>query len=344
MKNKLPLVSILIPNYNYASSIAETIESALAQDYRNTEIIVLDNHSTDDSYQIAVKYRRAGVRVYRTKRNIGVTSHNALIRMARGKYVHILHSDDMVKPSFIRECVELMERNPNVGFTVTEREEIDENGRLRDMAPSFYDRSCIVPAESQKCVILMASYYIPSQTVFRRSVLEQTGGYEVTITNFMDWWLLYKCSCISDMGCINKPLCRYRIWPGSETSYMVKHMIMPLAGFLNRATMLDFAHLEQDERMLEREDAAIAKQADLTLKLGTDVIRDGDLVMGRKYLELAQAYSLEIVESPLYMALDAWLKNNDLQKVPIDDYLAERKLAGRRNTSYAPPEDYIPYP
>lgn len=333
----------MIPNYNYEATIAETMESALAQDYGNTEIIVLDNHSTDNSYRIARKYRRAGVRVYRTKRNIGVTSHNVLIRMARGKYVHILHSDDMVKPSFISECVELMERNPNVGFTVTEREEIDEKGRLRDMAPPFYDRSCIVPAESQKCVILMASYYIPSQTVFRRSVLEKTGGYEVTITNFMDWWLLYKCSCISDMGCINKPLCRYRIWPGSETSYMVKHMYMPIQGFLNRVTMLDFAHIEQDRRMLEREDAAIAKQADLTLKLGTDVIRDGDYTMGRRYLELARAYALDITESPLYRALDAYLSEEELQKIQIDRYLEERGLAGRRNTSYAPPEDYISY-
>lgn len=340
-RTKKPLVSILIPNYNYESTIKDTIESALAQTYENIEIIVLDNHSTDHSFEIAKKYRRRGVRVYQMPFNIGVSSHNLLIKLARGKYIHVLHSDDMVLPEFIEKCVTLMEKNDRVGFTVTERLEINEKGELLETAPPFYNTSCIVPAESQKCVILMASYYIPSQTVYRRSVIERTGLYEVTITNFMDWWMLYKCSCISDMGVINEKLCRYRIWPGSETSYMVKHMYMPIQGYLNRVTMLRQAELDHDRRMLERADAAVEKQADLTLKLSTEVIRDGDYDMGRRYLELARAFSLNIVKSRLYEAIDAYLKNNTGQA--IDEYLGSLGLCGRRNQSYDPPEDYILY-
>lgn len=340
---KKPLVSILIPNYNYGRTISETIESALAQTYENVEIIVLDNHSTDDSYQIAKKFRKRGVRVHRLKKNIGVLSHNTLITLARGKYVHVLHSDDMVKPTFIEECVTLMERYPNVGFTVTERQEIDANSNLIETAPPFYNKSCIVPAESQKCVILMASYYIPSETVYRKDVLERVGLYEVNITNFMDWWLLYKCSCISDMGCINKPLCLYRIWGRSETSYMVRHMIMPIQGFLNRMTMLEYAHAEKDERMLKREVGAVQKQADLTLKLGVDVIREGFYELGRRYLFLAEAFSIRITESPLYQAIDEFLRLHNRDQMEIDTFLAEKNLCGKRDKSYDPPEDYILY-
>jgi glycosyltransferase involved in cell wall biosynthesis len=339
-----PLVSILIPNYNYERTIAEAIESAIGQTYANKEIIVLDNRSTDQSYKIAKRYRKYGVKVHRNRKNMGVESHNLLINLSRGEYIHILHSDDSIEPTFIEECVCLMERYPNVGFTVTERQEMDADSNFIETAPPFYNTSCIIPAQSQRCVILMASYYIPSETVFRRSVVEQVGRYEVDITNFMDWWLLYKCSCISDMGCINKPLCRYRIWGKSETSYMTKNMIMPLNGFLIRAKMLDFARAENDERMLEREAAAVLKQADLTVKLGVDVIREGMLQLGRKYLSLAEAYSFHIKSTPLYQATDEYLQKPDLQqKQDIDSFLIGQGLFGKRNQSYDPPEDYIPY-
>lgn len=342
-KSNKPLVSILIPNYNYEKHLEETIKSALAQTYPNIEILFLDNHSTDNSYKIAKKYRKYGVKVYRLKRNIGVKSHNILLHMAKGKYVHVLHSDDSVLPTFIEECVELMEKNPNVGYTVTERMEIDQYNNELDTALPFYDRSCIIPANSQRCVLLMASYYIPSQTVFRREVLERTGFYEVDITNFMDWWLLYKCSCVSDMGCINKPLCRYRIWVGSSTSYMVKNLIMPLNGYLIRREMLNFARKENDIRMLAREEEAREKQADLTLKLGVDAIRFGLLEVGEKYLELAQAYSLNIVESSLYKGIKRYLENKETNNISIDEFLHDNGLAGKRVKSYSPPEDYLAY-
>lgn len=340
MKKK-PLVSILIPNYNYAHTIADTIQSALNQTYPNIEIIVLDNHSTDNSYQVAKRFRKQGVKVYQNKKNLGVRSHNILLQLARGKYVHVLHSDDQVLPTFIEECVSLLECNPNVGFTVTERQEIDAEGKDIPTIP-FYNRSCIIPGASQRCVLLMASYYVPSQTMFQRSILEKVGLYGIDNTTFMDWWLLYKCSCISDMGCIHKPLCRYRIWGGTETNRMVREMTMPAVGFLTRMEMLNWAEKDQDARMLERKEKAILKQADLTLKLGVDAIRDGSNELGRCYLLLAEAFSPEVTKSPLYQAMDEYLQIED-KRVGIDAFLEEKGLCGKRNTAYEPPEDAIIY-
>lgn len=340
---KLPLVSILIPNYNYARTIREAIESAINQTYPKKEIIVLDNHSTDDSYKIAKEYRKYGVKVYRNKRNMGAHSHNRLICMSKGKYVHVLHSDDAILPTFIEECVNLMEKHPNVGFTVTERYEVDESSNPIPMAPPFYNTSCIIPAEQQKSVLLMASYYVPSQTVIRKEILERIGLYKIEITTFMDWWLLYECSSISDMGCINKPLCQYRVWKASDTNYMTKHMIMPLAGFLNRMSMIEIAREENDLPMLERETAAVYKQADLTLKLGVDVIRYGLMDTGRKYLSMAQAFSLDIIKSDLYIAIKKYLDESDKSGITIDEYLEQCGLSGKRNQSYDPPNGFIIY-
>lgn len=128
MKRK-PLVSIVIPNYNYGSTLKECIESAVNQSYKNVEILFMDNCSDDDSMKIAKSFKKFGVKIFRNKYNIGVRSHNKIASLAKGKYIHVLHSDDIVEPTFIEECVELMEENNNVAVTVTERIEINENGQ-----------------------------------------------------------------------------------------------------------------------------------------------------------------------------------------------------------------------
>jgi len=302
---------------------------------------VLDNNSTDNSYERIKKYRKFGVKVWRNKKNMGVISHNKLITMAKGKYVHVLHSDDAVYPTFIEECVRLMENNPNVGFTVTEREEIDENGNLLEPVPPFYNTSCIIPGASQKSVLTMASYYVPSQTVIKREILERVGLYDMTY--FMDWWMLYSCSCISDMGCINKVLCKYRVWSRNDSSYMTRNLLMPVCGFLIRQSFFNFARFENEQAILDRHDAAIYKQADLTLKLSTQAIRAGLLDVGKRYLYLALSQNEDIHKSELYKAIDEYLSMPNVSGYDIDYFLMRRGLAGKRTQSYDPPQGFKVY-
>lgn len=335
------MVSILIPNYNYGHTISETIESALRQTYENTEIIVLDNKSEDNSWSIIKKFKKKGVKIKRNKKNLGVISHNQLLTMARGKYVQLLHSDDILEPTFVEECVKLMENHPNVGLTFTERTEIDGEGNDLHTAVPFYNCSCIISGESQKAVLLMASYYVPSQTLYRREVVEKVGYYTLSPTTFMDWHLLYKCCCVADVGCIHKPLCRYRMWGQSQTSYMTNEMLMPIRGYVQRYNIL--IQEKGNARVWEREKAAKKKQADLTLKLGTDVIQNGDFQKGRRYLELAQSFDLKICDTELYKAIDTYLKQPGLQDIGIKEYLLKNGLAGARTISYDPPDEHIKY-
>lgn len=341
-RKKDPLVSICIPNYNYEATIAETIESALNQTYSNIEIIVLDNCSTDNSYQVAKKYRKQGVKVFRNRYNLGVQSHNKVIEMSSGEFVHVLHSDDMIEPTFIEKCMKVMQKYPNVGVVVGERIEINERSESVSEPLFFYNTSCVIPAAKQRAVLVMASYYVPSQTFMRRSVLEQVGLYEIDITYFMDWWLLYKLCLISDFAVINEPLMKYRIWQSSDSSYMTKHMIMPLAGFLNRMSMIDNAYATGDIGIIEREEMAVTKQADLTLKLGVSVIRNGLYDVGDKYLYLAKAYDPEIINNSLFQAIEEFLQMENKNEMKIDLFLEKKGLAGARTKSYDPPEGFIP--
>ncbi len=341
MKRK-PLVSIVIPNYNYGLTLRECLDSAVNQTYSNIEILFIDNGSNDDSMKIAKSYRKKGVKVFKNKYNIGVRSHNKIASLAKGEYIHILHSDDVVEPTFVEECIELMEENENVAVTVTERSEIDGNSQQIGEFLPFYNCSCIIPGIAQKAVLAMASYYVPSQTVFRTEVFRKAGQYDIHF--FMDWWMLFLATNYGDVGCIHKPLMKYRIWASTETGYMVRNLLMPFSGYLIRQAIIDVAKLRNEIMVIEREEASMLKQADLTLKLAVDLLRIDMLEVARQYLHIAMFQSISIESSQLYKGLKSYIDTPEIhENESIDVYLNRLGLAGKRNQSYDPPSGYVLY-
>ena len=96
-----PLVSIVIPNYNLGCFLAEAIQSALAQTWPNTEILVADNASPDNSWEVISKFDDRVVKIRREK-NLGLMGNaNDLFARAKGKYICLLCSDDIIEPDFI---------------------------------------------------------------------------------------------------------------------------------------------------------------------------------------------------------------------------------------------------
>lgn len=104
-----PLVSILIPVYNRELFIADCIDSALNQTFSNIEVVVIDNASTDNTWNICKKYEKqdARVRIFRNNENIGpVKNWICCSQKARGKFSKILFSDDLLDP----DCISMMLR------------------------------------------------------------------------------------------------------------------------------------------------------------------------------------------------------------------------------------------
>ena len=118
MKN--PFVSILIPTYNREKLIAESIQSALDQDYDNVEVVVVDNASTDGTWEQIQRIASADARVraFRNDTNIGpVRNWIECARNARGTFSKILWSDDLIAPDFVSSTLPLFDEN--VGFVYT---------------------------------------------------------------------------------------------------------------------------------------------------------------------------------------------------------------------------------
>src|SRR5690606_5096122 len=134
------LVSICISSYNHQDYIEDCIKSALSQTYKHTEIIVVDDASTDDSYalirSLAEKYP-GKIHCYRNATNMGVslTTNNALEK-SHGKYIAFLASDDRMHPTRVERQVKFLTENKNNVAVFTEIKAIDSRGEVNSTLSS----------------------------------------------------------------------------------------------------------------------------------------------------------------------------------------------------------------
>ena len=119
MSNELnqPLISVVMSCYNRQKYVATAIESILNQTYANFEFIILDNYSTDNTYEIVKEYAKKDKRIIalQNEKNKGfVYSHNKLFSLAKGKYIALMHDDDISLPKRLEKQVAYMEKNEDI--------------------------------------------------------------------------------------------------------------------------------------------------------------------------------------------------------------------------------------
>ena len=103
-----PLVSVCIPVFNTVKYVQQTIESVLAQNYSNIEILIQDNASTDGTWELleALDIEYPKIKLERNQLNLGMSGNwNKVIRRAQGDYVMLLSADDLLGPEFLASCI-----------------------------------------------------------------------------------------------------------------------------------------------------------------------------------------------------------------------------------------------
>ncbi len=133
MTSATPEVSVLIPTYNRKHFIGKAIESVLNQTYRDYELIIVDDGSTDGTYEwIAATY--PSIRLARWEVNRGATVVlNEGIRLTRGEFVAFLDSDDRWKPNYLEEQVKALKANPDAVTAYCNYTEIKRDGSQVDI-------------------------------------------------------------------------------------------------------------------------------------------------------------------------------------------------------------------
>ena len=142
MSNDKVKVTIGLPVYNGADFIEKTIDSLLGQTYKDFELIISDNASTDGTEEICRRYVSQDPRVkyVRNTENLGAArNYNQLVKMAKSPYFKWAAADDVCLPSFIEKCVDVLDANPDVVLCFTQAEGIDENDRVFRDYDNFID-------------------------------------------------------------------------------------------------------------------------------------------------------------------------------------------------------------
>jgi teichuronic acid biosynthesis glycosyltransferase TuaG len=126
MENEL--VSIIMPTYNCAKFIKETIESVLNQTYENWELVIVDDCSNDNTEEIVESFNDKRIKYHKLEKNSGAAvARTTAMKMATGNYMAFLDSDDLWKDNKLEKQLEFMKKN-NYNFTCTAYEQIDEEG------------------------------------------------------------------------------------------------------------------------------------------------------------------------------------------------------------------------
>lgn len=338
-----PLVSILVFNYNYGRYLRECFDSVLAQSYDNVEICFSDNASDDDSWEIALEYQRRHPDVFfvaRNRQNFGADANFANCwANARGKYFVELCSDDALLPDFVGRCVEVMERDLSIAFTMVHRTIINDDGRHVEEAP-FYKLSCKIPGPSQAAVYMMAAVNpAVSQIMYRKMMTYNKtviGGLATRWygTRIMD----FNMCCEFPIAYIKDPLMLHRLHLANDSFRAADGLMEVIGPYVLNHQFAEIAARYGHRNVIERLPASVDKIAALALRYSVRALIGGDERNARRYLDLATAFHPETRESEVYVQLSCyWSVSSPLEKRAIVDDLASRNNLVTRSVSYDPP-------
>lgn len=185
-----PLVTIAITSYNYGRHVGEAIRSALAQTYRNLEILVLDNASTDDSLEVIRSFDDERIRLIARPENIGIQkNHNDAIRQCRGEYIVFLSADDMHLPTLVEDMMTFRRLNPQVDVVYGSAIIMDARGKML----YYFDHGSFDGAESYEgrnefanLLVRDSCMYLPT-ILFPRAVFDELGLLDEELEIVLDY-------------------------------------------------------------------------------------------------------------------------------------------------------------
>lgn len=211
----MPLVSVIVPNYNHSNFLRKRLDSILNQTFRNFELIILDDASTDNSREIILEYAKrnpAIITCYNEKNSGGPFKQwNKGVDLSSGEYLWIAESDDYSDPDFLKKTVAEMIKSVKTGLVFCDTWIRDEEKRIK------YLRSDKIksPGINQKYLTLHSFVRNPipnvSCVLFRKSAFLDAGKADESMKYCGDWYIYLKIFKTCDIVYIPEPLSTFRL-------------------------------------------------------------------------------------------------------------------------------------
>lgn len=244
-----PRVSVVVPAYNNAEFIAETLDSVLAQDYQDFELVVADHSSDDATGEVLARYAaHPRVRVLDPTPAGGgaLANWNRVSENARGDYLKLLCGDDLIAPTALREQVDALDANPSAVLVASPRDLIDVHGRVVLRGRGLAGLAGIVPGREAIRRSVRAGTNIfgePGSVMFRRELLVREGGWDNAFPYLIDQASYTRIMLHGDMVALHKTLASFRISNTQWSVRLVKAQASQAVAFHNALRASDAALL-----------------------------------------------------------------------------------------------------
>jgi GT2 family glycosyltransferase len=265
-----PVFSIVVPAYNAAATIGSAVGSALAQTRSELEVIVVDDGSTDATADRVAQIGDPRVRLI-SQPNRGLpAARNAGIASARGRFVSLLDSDDLLLPRYLECCQQALERAPGTGFAYTDAYVFDPvAGRVRRRTAMARANPPVPPPSRPPdfLIDLLQRNFVYVAVTIRADVLAEVGGFDERRTSAEDYELWLRI-LIAGYGAahVPEPQAMYRKHSGQMSRNLVTMSRNLLAVYdgIDPARLPSTAHVElltERRRQLVRETKVLARFA-----------------------------------------------------------------------------------
>lgn len=232
-------VSVCIPVYNGEAFIAAAIDSVLQQTYRDFEIVVVDNQSTDNTISIVKKYADPRIRLIKNDTNIGmIPNWNKAMNEARGTYIKILPADDYIYPTCLELQTTVLENDiaKKISLVCGRKHIIDEKGKV------LFDRGFTKKAVQVSGIAAINKVSAAGgnligeggAVLFRKELLQQTGNFNSDIFYVLDLDLWFKMLLHGDLYALPQVVAAFRVSKQSASVQVVEQQRDDVTRFITK--------------------------------------------------------------------------------------------------------------
>jgi len=269
---EMPRVTICVPAYNASATISETLESLLGQTYRDREIVVSDNHSTDDTREVVAGFAARGVRRVTCPELpsstgspldnclSGIQNWNSLVALGTGEFLGIYHADDLYDPELLGRQVAALDRRTDSSAVFSSKVAVDSQGRSIDQAAGSSEAPLVDEwfgqADLVKRMLQVGHNVSSSGPLIRRSAWLRAGRFDAeTFEQAVDTDFWIRLAGEGPVALLASPMVRYRIHPGQDSARqfgLYRHRPMPFVKVMEHWVSRPDIRARLDARDLDR--------------------------------------------------------------------------------------------
>lgn len=247
--NSTPLVSICIPTYNGDAFLEEALQSVSHQDYKNIELIISDDDSSDDTLQIIEKFKQETeiptMLISHIPKGIG-SNWNNCVKHAKGSYIKFLFQDDVLLKSCVSELVMALNTgSPDVQFSYCKKELIGEFPAERQ----FRENEIFKKYASMSATQILKDPSLYSQprnkigepvcVLFKKEVFEKVGWFDERLKQSLDYEYLYRIMSKFEIIAVPKVLVQFRVHQEQASKFNNKEIVID--SYLLPKSLLQFS-------------------------------------------------------------------------------------------------------